>query len=161
MATIISRGNDVETTGNLPIVGSKAPNFRLTGQDLRDFSLEDFKGKRIVLNIFPSIDTSTCASSVRKFNELAASMENTEVICVSKDLPFACKRFCGAEGISNVITGSQYKDNSFSEGYQVDMISGTALSGLMSRAVVVVDADGIVEYTEQVGDISDEPNYLV
>ncbi|MEY3398277.1 MAG: hypothetical protein RL220_871 [Bacteroidota bacterium] len=156
---VTHREKEVILAGSLPEVGTPAPDFRLTLQNLSDVSLADFKGRKLVLNIFPSIDTPTCASSVRRFNALMSDVAETVVICVSKDLPFAQRRFCGAEGIENVITGSQYKDTSFSDAYGVDMVSGTALSSLMSRAVVVIDRQGIVRYTEQVGDISIEPDY--
>jgi len=158
MSKIAFKGNPVETTGSLPEVGSVAPNFRLTDTTLQDVSLESFKGSQVVFNIFPSIDTGVCATSVRKFNERASELKNTKVVCISKDLPFAHKRFCGAEGIENVLSTSQFKDNSFSQNYGVDMLDGP-LAGLMSRAVVVVDSQGIVKYTEQVPDITQEPNY--
>jgi thiol peroxidase len=112
-----------------------------------------------VLNIFPSIDTSTCATSVRKFNALASAMENTVVLCISKDLPFAVKRFCIAEGLDNVVCLSQYKDQSFSENYNVDIVDGSSLIGLMARAIVVIDENGVVAHHELVSDISHEPNY--
>lgn len=159
MAGITHKGNIVTTAGDLPAKGTRAPSFRLTKTDLEDVDLEDFPGQRIVLNIFPSIDTSTCATSVRKFNQLAASLPNTVVLCISKDLPFAHRRFCGAEGIKNVLALAQYKDRSFSDAYGVDIVSGSTLTGLMSRAVVVVDEKGRILYTEQVADISSEPDY--
>ncbi len=158
MATITLGGNAIHTAGELPKVGTQAPDFRLTNQDLADVKLSDLKGKRVVLNIFPSIDTGVCASSTRKFNELASQIENTVIICVSKDLPFAFKRFCGAEGLTQVHGGSQYKDNSFSNAYGVDIIDGK-LAGLMSRAVVIIDENGIVLYNQQVVEIGEEPNY--
>jgi thioredoxin-dependent peroxiredoxin len=159
MIAVTHRGNTIELAGKLPQVGTKAPNFRLTQTDLTDISLETFTGKNLVLNIFPSIDTGTCAASVRRFNQLASALPNIVVICVSKDLPFAHKRFCGAEGIEDVICASQYKDQSFSEGYGVDILDGSKLIGLMSRAVVVIDTNGVVIHTEQVSDISSEPDY--
>lgn len=158
MSTIHHKGKEIHTAGSLPAIGKTAPEFRLTKNDLSDFRLSDLRGKKVILNIFPSIDTGTCASSVRRFNQLASDMENVIVVCVSKDLPFAQKRFCGAEGIENVITASQYKDTSFSDAYGVDLVDG-ALTGLMSRAIVVIDENGIVTYTEQVEDISSEPDY--
>lgn len=158
MASITLKGNATTTAGNLPAVGSKAPNFTLTKVDLSDFSLADLAGQRVVLNIFPSIDTGICAASTRYFNQAAAKLSNTTVVCVSKDLPFALKRFCGAEGIENVITASQLRTNSFSDGYQVDITSGP-MAGLMSRAIVVVDESGNVLYTEQVPEIVQEPDY--
>lgn len=158
MSVIAFKGNPVNTSGHLPATASAAPNFRLTDTSLQDVSLESFKGSRVILNIFPSIDTGVCAMSVRKFNQRASELKNTKVVCVSKDLPFAHKRFCGAEGIENVLSASQYKDNSFSQNYGVDMLDGP-LAGLMSRAVVVVNENGKVIYTEQVPDITQEPNY--
>jgi thiol peroxidase len=158
MSTVQHKGHEVHTRGTLPQPGEYLRNFRLTQIDLKDLHLEDLKGKKVVFNIFPSIDTATCAMSVRKFNAMAAALENTVVVCVSKDLPFAQKRFCGAEGIDKVICGSQYKDNSFSEAFGVDLLDG-ALAGLMSRAVVVAGTDGKVLYSEQVSDIGHEPNY--
>ncbi len=158
MATITLGGNPVHTSGELPAIGTKAPEFTLVKGDLSTASLSDFKGTKLVLNIFPSIDTGTCATSVRKFNEKAASLENTKVICISRDLPFAQTRFCGAEGIQNVISASDFKDGSFGAAYGLSITDGP-LAGLHSRAVVVVDADGNVAYTEQVAEIKDEPNY--
>lgn len=158
MASITFRGTEVHTAGALPAVGSKAPDFKLTAGDLSDKRLSDYKGKNIILNIFPSIDTGTCATSVRTFNEKAGALQNTVVLCVSKDLPFAQGRFCGAEGIENVQTLSEYKDNSFSDAYQIKMTDGP-LTGLLSRAVVVIGSDGVIRYTEQVSEIADEPNY--
>lgn len=158
MATITFKGNEVHTAGQLPAVGSKAPDFKLTAGDLSEKSLADYQGKRVVLNIFPSIDTGTCAASVRAFNEAAAGLENTAVLCISRDLPFAQGRFCAAEGISNVETLSEYKDSNFSDAYQLKVTDGP-LAGLLSRAVVVVDEDGTVAYTEQVSEITNEPDY--
>lgn len=158
MAKITFKGNPVNTAGSLPAVGSKAPNFELTKTDLGSVTLAELKGKKVVLNIFPSIDTGVCAASVRQFNAKAAGLNNTVVVCISKDLPFAHARFCGAEGINNVVSASEYKDDNFSKAYGVLMTDGP-LKGLLSRAVVVVDADGTVKYTEQVPDIVQEPNY--
>lgn len=158
MSQILFKGITVNTAGSLPAVGSKAPEFSLTAADLSQKSLSDFSGKRIVLNIFPSIDTGTCAMSVRTFNEKVAALENTVVLCISKDLPFAQGRFCAAEGIENVVTLSEYKDNGFSEAYGVRFSDGP-LQGLLSRAVVVVDETGNVCYTEQVAETTNEPNY--
>ena len=158
MATITFKGTEVYTTGTLPAVGNAAPDFKLTAGDLSDKTLADFKGKKILLNIFPSIDTGTCAASVRAFNQKAAGLENTVVLCISKDLPFAQGRFCAAEGISNVETLSEYKDTNFSDAYQLKVADGP-LAGLLSRAVVVINADGNVAYTEQVAEIAHEPNY--
>jgi thiol peroxidase len=158
MSTITFKGNNVETAGSLPAVGSSAPDFQLTKTDLSTVSLKDLSGKKVVLNIFPSVDTGVCAASARKFNQLASSMENTLVLNVSKDLPFAHNRFCAAEGLQNVHGASQFKDDNFSQAYGVDMTTGP-LAGLMSRAVVVVDENGVVKYTEQVPEIAQEPNY--
>jgi thioredoxin-dependent peroxiredoxin len=141
----------------LPAVGSEAPEFILTKVDRTDVSLSHYLGKRVVLNIFPSIDTSTCAMSVRQFNTLAARLENTVVLCVSKDLPFAQKRFCGAEGIDNVETLSQYRDTSFSSAYGVDFIE-SPMRGLMSRNIVVIDEKGVIIHTEAC-ELGNEPNY--
>lgn len=158
MATIQHRNNEVHTAGHLPEVGKKAPAFRLTKTDLTDFGPEDLKGKKVILNIFPSIDTGVCATSARRFNQLASDLTTAVVICVSKDLPFAHNRFCGAEGITNLIMASQYKDTSFSDNYGVDIADG-AMNGLMSRAIVVIDENGTVVYTEQVPSLGQEPDY--
>lgn len=158
MADITLKGSAVHTQGDLPAVGAKAPDFKLTAGDLSEKSLSDFKGKRVVLNIFPSVDTGTCAASVRKFNEEASGLNNTVVLCISKDLPFAHNRFCAAEGLENVVSLSEFKNNNFSDSYQVKITDGS-LAGLMSRAVVVINEDGNVVYTEQVPEIVNEPNY--
>lgn len=158
MANITLKGNPIHTKGNLPNVGSKAPDFKLTNGELGERTLNDYKGKRVVLNVFPSVDTGTCAASVRKFNEEASNLENTVVLCVSRDLPFAMNRFCAAEGLKNVETLSEFRDQNFSEAYQLQITDGP-LQGLMSRAVVVVNEEGNVIYTEQVPEIVDEPNY--
>jgi thiol peroxidase len=157
MASITFKNTPVSTVGELPAKGSTLPAFELVGQDLGAVSSADLAGKRVVLNIFPSVDTGTCAMSVRTFNEVAAGLENTVVVCVSKDLPFAQARFCGAEGIENVVTGSAFR-SSFGEDFGVTMADGP-LAGLLSRAVVVTDAEGTVLYTEQVGEVSEEPDY--
>lgn len=157
MTTVTFQGNDVSTVGSLPTVGEKAPNFTLVKADLGEVSLEDLAGKRVVLNIFPSIDTGTCATSVRKFNEEASTLDNTTVICVSADLPFAAGRFCGAEGIENVLTGSTFR-STFGNDYGVTF-SSAPLTGLLSRSVVVIDTDGTVVYTQQVAETTDEPDY--
>jgi thiol peroxidase len=158
MAEIKFRGNPIHTAGTLPAVGSKAPDFKLTKTDLGDVSLKDFAGKTVVLNIFPSIDTGVCATSVKKFNEQAAALPNAVVVGVSRDLPFAHKRFCGAEGIEKVVTTSTLRDDSFAKAYGVTMTDGP-LAGLLSRAVVVIDGQGKVVYTEQVPEITQEPDY--
>ena len=157
MATTTLGGNPVNTVGELPAVGSKAPSFALTAADMSEVTLAGLAGKRVVLNIFPSIDTGVCATSTRKFNELAAGLANTTVVCVSADLPFALKRFCGAEGIENVTTASTFR-SSFGEDYGVKMADGR-LAALMARSVVVVDAAGKVIYTQLCPSIGEEPNY--
>lgn len=159
MATITLKGNPVETIGNLPAVGSAAPGFKLVKTDLAEASLADYAGSNLVLNIFPSIDTPTCATSVRKFNQQASDMPNTKVLCVSADLPFALNRFCGAEGIQNVSTASVFRDQGeFGRAYGVTITTGP-LAGLLARAVVVIDANGKVTHTELVGEIANEPDY--
>ena len=158
MASVLFGGNPVNTNGELPKVGSQAPDFKLTTNDLSLVSLADFAGTKLVLNVFPSIDTSTCATSVRKFNTDASQLENTTVLCISRDLPFAQKRFCGAEGLDNVINLSDFNTGDFGKDYGLEFIEG-AFTGLHSRAVIVIDENGIVKYTEQVPNISDEPNY--
>jgi len=158
MATITLGGNAVNTSGELPKVGSKAPNFQLLKNDLSVATLADFAGSKLVLNIFPSVDTGTCATSVRTFNAKASSLENTKVLCISRDLPFAQKRFCGAEGLENVINLSDFKTGSFGKDYGLE-ITDSVLAGLHSRVIVVLDENGTVKYTEQVPEIADEPNY--
>lgn len=157
MTQVTLKGNPVETVGELPKTGTKAPDFTLVKTDLSETSLADFKGKKLLLNIFPSVDTPTCAVSVRTFNEKAAEKDNVEVLCVSADLPFAHARFCGAEGISNVATGSAFR-SSFGDDYGVRFSSGP-LAGMLSRSVVIIDEDGSVVYTEQVSETADEPDY--
>ena len=156
MATTTLGDNTVHTVGDLPQVGSAAPDFVLTGSDLADVP-SDFSGHRTVLNIFPSIDTGVCAMSVRHFNQLAADLDNTTVVCVSQDLPFALGRFCGAEGIDQVVTASAFRSD-FGADYGLTMTDGP-LRGLLARAVIVVDADGNVVYEELVPSIGQEPNY--
>ncbi len=158
MAKVTLGGTPVETIGNLPKVGSKAPEFKLTDTELNDKSSSDFKDSRLVLNIFPSVDTGTCAQSVRTFNEKASQLDNTKVLCISKDLPFAMARFCGAEGLDNVISLSDYKTGQFGKDYGLAFSSGT-FETLLSRCVVVIDKDGTVLYTEQVSEIANEPDY--
>ncbi len=158
MAQITLKGNAINTCGDLPAVGSKAPDFSLTGTDLADVSLSDYAGKTVILNIFPSIDTPVCAASVRKFNEEMAKRDNTVVLCVSLDLPFAHKRFCGAEGLEDVISVTELRSRAFGEFYGVRIIDGP-MAGLLARAVVVVGPDGKVTYTQMVPEIVDEPNY--
>jgi thiol peroxidase len=157
MAKITFKGSPIRTAGDLPVNGSAAPDFTLVKQDLSETVLADYKGKRLVLNIFPSIDTGVCAMSVRKFNEKAAALKNTVVLCVSMDLPFAQSRFCGAEGIQNVVTASAFR-SAFGDHYGVIIAEGP-LAGLLSRAVVVINENGKVVYTEQVPEIAQEPDY--
>lgn len=158
MAKVNLKGNPLNTNGDLPKVGEKAPNFNLKKTDLSNTQLSDFAGSNIILNIFPSIDTSTCAASVRQFNQRASSFQNTKVLCVSRDLPFAQKRFCGAEGIENVETASDFATGDFGKTYGLELIDGP-LAALHARAIVVIDSNGVVKYTELVPDIVDEPNY--
>jgi thiol peroxidase len=157
MAQVTLRGNPFNTSGELPAVGSSAPSFSLVSNDLSEVSSESLAGKKVVLNIFPSIDTPTCATSVRTFNARAADLDNTVVLCVSEDLPFAAGRFCGAEGITNVLTGSGFRSD-FADAYGVRLEDGP-LAGLMARSVVVLDESGNVAYTQLVGEIGDEPDY--
>ena len=158
MASITLGGNPIHTSGELPKVGSKIADFKLVKTDLSVASLNDFSGKKLVLNIFPSIDTGTCAASVRKFNESASALENITVLCVSRDLPFAQKRFCGAEGLENVVNLSDFPEGRFGKTNGLEMTDGP-LSGLHSRVIIVVDENGIITHTEQVTEIADEPNY--
>jgi len=157
MATVTLKGNALETVGNLPAIGNKAPAFTLVKQDLSEVSLKDFHGKKLVLNIFPSIDTPTCAMSVRTFNQKASELNNTQVLCVSMDLPFALGRFCGAEGIDKVSAASGFR-SSFGQDYGLTFGNGP-LKGLYSRSIVVIDENGKVTYTEQVKETAQEPNY--
>lgn len=158
MASITLGGNPIHTSGVLPEVGTQLADFILVKTDLSTASLDSFQGKKIVFNIFPSIDTGTCAASVRKFNESAANLDNTVVLCVSRDLPFAQKRFCGAEGIENVVNLSDFKEGSFGRNNGLEIVDGP-LAGLHSRVLIVTDSNGTILYTEQVGEIADEPNY--
>lgn len=158
MATITLHGNACATSGDLPAKGSDAPGFRLVGAELKDISLHDYAGKRKVLNIFPSIDTPTCATSVRKFNGKAAALPNTVVLCISADLPFAQSRFCGAEGLKNVVTLSLMRGRNFAKDYGVQIENGP-LAGLTARAVVVLDANNKVLHAELVREIANEPDY--
>lgn len=158
MSTLTLHGNKVNTLRSLPEVGGAAPGFNLVNGELGSVSLDDFKGSKVILNIFPSVDTGTCAASVRKFNEEAAALDNTKVLCISRDLPFAQSRFCGAEGLDNVISLSDFRDQKFGKDYGVEFIDGP-LQGLLSRAVVVLDENQNLRYTEQVSEITEEPNY--
>jgi thiol peroxidase len=157
MAAITLGGNPINTNGSLPQVGSKATDFQLVKSDLSVASLADYAGSKLVLNIFPSIDTGTCATSVRTFNAKASALENTKVLCISRDLPFAQKRFCGAEGLENVINLSDFNEGSFGKNYGLEIVDGP-LAGLHSRVVIVLDENGVVKHAEQVGEIADEPN---
>jgi len=158
MAKITLKGNPVKTIGKLPKVGKKAPKFNLVKADLSKAKLKDFKGSKLILNITPSIDTGVCQNSVRKFNEEATKLDNVKVLYISKDLPFAQARFCGAEGLENVITLSDFISGKFGKAYGVTIETGP-MQGLLSRSVVVINEEGIVTYTEQVSETVDEPNY--
>ena len=158
MAQVKLKGNPVKTSGELPALGSEAPDFTLTGTDLVDVSLTHFRGKRVVLNMFMSVDTGPCAASVRRFNEELAGRKNTVVLCISRDLPFAHARFCEAEGIDGVIPLSEMRGRSFGKEYGNELENGP-LAGLLARSVVILDEEGNVAYTQQVEEISEEPDY--
>lgn len=158
MSIVTLKGNKLHTSGELPSAGSAAPDFNLTKTDLSPSSLSDYTGKRTILNIFPSVDTGTCAKSVREFNKKATDLHNTTVLCISKDLPFAQARFCGAEGLDNVVMLSDFRDGNFGKAYGLEFTDGP-LKGLLSRAVVVLDESGKVLYTQQVAETVDEPDY--
>ena len=158
MATTAFQGTPVHTSGNLPSVGSAAPDFKLVKGDLSEVSLSSLRGKKVVLNIFPSVDTGVCAASVRRFNKEASSLPNTVVLCISRDLPFAAGRFCAAEGLTNVVTASEFRDQDFAKAYGV-LLTDSVLAGLHARSVVVVDENGVVKHTELVPEITQEPNY--
>jgi len=158
MAEITLQGNPINTSGDLPEVGATAPDFNLVAGDLSEKSLADYAGKNIVLNIFPSVDTPVCAASVRAFNEKAAGRDNTVVLCISADLPFAASRFCGAEGLEGVETLSTFRSGQFGSDYGMTIVD-SAFAGVLARAVVVVDSDGTVTYTELVPEIAQEPDY--
>lgn len=159
MAKIDLGGETVTTYGSLPALNEKAPHFELIKSDLSIGTLEDFKGKRVIMNIFPSIDTRTCATSVRNFNEKASQLKNTVVLCISRDLPFAQQRFINDEGLDKIINLSDFRDRNFGKDYGVEMIDG-AFEGLLSRAVLVLDENGHVIHSQQVPSIDDEPDYL-
>ena len=150
--------NDANTIGNLPAIGSAAPDFKLTANDLSDVSFSENAGKNVVLNIFPSVDTGVCSTSVREFNKRVAGLDNTVILCISKDLPFAQKRFCGAEGIDKAVTLSDFKGRGFGKAYGVELVD-SGFAGLFARAVVVIDTNGTVKYTQLVPQIGEEPNY--
>jgi thiol peroxidase len=158
MAKITLKGNQINTSGNLPAKGSKAPEFTLVKSDLSNLSLSELKGKKLILNIFPSLDTSVCAASVRKFNQLAVGKSNTIVLAISKDLPFAHGRFCSTEGITNITTLSGFRDSAFGKSYGIDIVDGP-LAGVYGRSIVVVDEAGNVAYTQLVPEITQEPDY--
>ena len=158
MAKITLKGNPFKTSGNLPKIGKNAPKFSLIKADLSKAKLKEFKGSKLILNIFPSLDTGTCAASVRRFNKEASELENTKVLCISRDLPFAQARFCGAEGLENVITLSDFSKGKFGKSYGLTIKDGP-LANLHSRAIVILNEEGEVTYTEQVSEIVDEPNY--
>ena len=158
MATITLGGNTVHTTGTLPEINTKAKDFKLVAIDLTTKTLKDFEGQQLLLNIFPSVNTGVCSSSVRAFNEKASQLENTTVICISRDLPFTQKQFCGAEGLDNVVMLSDFREAAFGKDYGL-LMTNDIFEGLLSRCVVVIDKDGLVKYTEQVPEIGQEPNY--
>ncbi|PLX81270.1 MAG: thiol peroxidase [Desulfuromonas sp.] len=158
MAKITLKGNPIHTSGSLPPTGSQAPDFKLVGGDLAESGLSDYSGKSIILNIFPSIDTPVCATAARRFNQEASDLDNTVVLCISGDLPFAQKRFCAAEGLDNVVNLSTFRDRDFGKDYGVAIVDGP-LAGLLARAVVIIDKTGNITYTEQVPEITQEPDY--
>jgi thiol peroxidase len=158
MANIKLKGNPVKTIGKLPKVGKKAPKFKLVKVDLSVAKLKDYRGSKLILNISPSLDTGVCANSIREFNKEVTKLENTKVLYISKDLPFAQARFCGAEGIENVETLSDFITGKFGKAYGVTIKTGP-MRGLLSRSIVVIDEKGVVKYTEQVKETVDEPNY--
>lgn len=158
MATVSLNGNPINTKGGLPEIGSQAPNFELAKDDLSDVTLDNYKGSRVIMNVFHSIDTGTCAQSVRQFNEEASELENVKILCISKDLPFAMARFCGAEGIKNVETLSDFRDGNFGDNYNLTYIDGP-IKGLLARSILVLDENGKILYTEQVHEVVEEPNY--
>ncbi len=159
MATITLKGNQIHTNGNLPKVGQKAPDFELVGADLSISKLSDFKGSKVILNIFPSIDTGICAASARMFNKEASNLSNTKVLCISRDLPFAQGRFCASEGLEDVINLSDFRTGQFGKDYGLEIVDGP-MKGLHSRVVVVLDEEGTVTYTEQIPEIVQEPDYI-
>ncbi|PID29459.1 MAG: lipid hydroperoxide peroxidase [Candidatus Cloacimonadota bacterium] len=158
MAKVKIQGNEINTVGNIISVGSELPKIDLTKVDLSSLTNEDFKGKKVIFNIFPSIDTPTCAASVRRFNEEISKLENSICVCVSRDLPFAHARFCGAEGLENVVSASLMKSCKFGEDFGVKLVDGP-LEGLLARSIVIADEEGKVTYTQLVPEITEEPNY--
>lgn len=159
MSQITLKGEKINTYGSLPEKGERAPHFELIKSDLSTATLNDFKGKRVILNIFPSIDTGVCATSVRKFNERATELKNTAVLCISRDLPFAQKRFVNDEGLNNIINLSDFRDRNFGKDYGLEIIDGP-FEGLLSRVVIVLDEEGNVIHSQQVPEIGEEPDYL-
>ncbi len=158
MASITLDGNPINTNGELPKVGTKAPEFNLVNSKLSESTLQDFVGNKLVLNIFPSVETGVCSAAVRKFNQIAGGLTNTKVLCISRDLPFAQSRFCASEGLENVINLSDFKDGSFGKNYGLEITNGI-FSGLHSRVIIILDEKGTITYTEQVPEIATEPNY--
>ena len=158
MASITLDGNPINTNGELPKVGTKAPEFNLVNSKLSESTLQDFVGNKLVLNIFPSVETGVCSAAVRKFNQIAGGLTNTKVLCISRDLPFAQSRFCASEGLENVINLSDFKDGSFGKTNGLEIADGV-LAGLHSRVIIVIDENGVISHTEQVGEIANEPNY--
>lgn len=158
MATVSLKGNAINTKGELPAIGSQAPNFELAATDLSNKTLNDYKESRVIMNIFHSIDTGTCANSVRQFNKEASKLDNVKILCISKDLPFAMSRFCAAEGIENIENLSDFRDGNFGENYNLTYVDGP-IRGLLARAIIVLDKEGKVLHTEQVQEVVEEPNY--
>lgn len=158
METVYFAGTECHIYGELPKVGSQAPQFNLTGADLKEITNSDFAGEQVVLNIFPSLDTEVCARSVRRFNQEASKLDGVKVVCVSMDLPFAMKRFCVSEGLEDVINASAFRSPTFGQKYGVEFVDGP-LKGLLSRAVIIIDKKGNVEYAEQVEEVTHEPDY--
>ena len=158
METIFFNGTAVKTYGNVPVAGEKAPDFKLVNKELKELSFKDFEGKRIVLNVFPSLDTAVCAASVRRFNQEAAKFKNTVVLCVSMDLPFAMSRFCTAEGFEGVVPASAFRSPDFGKEYGLTMVDGP-LAGLLARAVIIIDENRNVIYSDLVDEITHEPDY--
>lgn len=158
METVYFNGQPCHTYGTMPKAGDKAPEFSLVSPQLKELKSADYKGRRVVLNIFPSLDTGVCAMSVRKFNEMAAKLTGTDVLCVSMDLPFAAGRFCAAENIENVTPASAFRSPKFAESYGLQIVDGP-LAGLLARAVIIIDGDGKVIYSDLVEEITNEPDY--
>lgn len=158
METVFFKGQEVHTYGNLPAVGTKAPDFKLTTATLEDLTLDSLRGRKVVLNIFPSLDTPVCAASVRRFNQEASKVDNVTVVCVSEDLPFAMSRFCTLEGLKDVVAASAFRSPEFAKEYGVELIDGP-LKGLLTRAVIIIDEEGKVIYRDLVEEITNEPDY--